>query len=181
MQTQRAASLITQSAAVVASCLALSATVVADVYEFRVAFANVPGIDELEAGDVHAGIRILEDRQTDKRAPKYIDEMSTLCAAYVVNDELDEAAVPCNYSVRKFRTMISYNNRGALRANLGDFEGAKEDFDYARSIDEPRYLTVEQAEYVRGLAEHNFLLVSELIARRDAPQLEGGLALSDAN
>lgn len=169
------------SVILIGSGLVLPTAGLADAFEIRVAFANVPGTDQLESGDIAGGIRILEERQVDRLAPKYIDEMATLCAAYVVNNEFDEAEAPCNFSVRKFRTMISYVNRGALRANLGDFEAARQDFDYARSIEEPRYLSEDQADYVRQLADHNFSLVNELIARRDQPEIEGGLALTDSN
>ena len=59
-----------------------SATAGAEIYPFRVAFENVPGAGELEAGDIDAGIEMLE-RQIDDEDADTGFVLATLCGATI--------------------------------------------------------------------------------------------------
>jgi hypothetical protein len=106
----------------------LAGTTLADGINFRVAFASVPGIDEIEAGKYDAAIEILERDRSGPGSDSLPDVLTTLCAAYIVNRQLDEARPVCEAAVRAEESDAAFNNRGVLRAYTGDMDGAMRDF-----------------------------------------------------
>ena len=62
MNHQESKRVTTTSTLITAAALMLCSPSFADVFPFRVAFENVPGIEEIEAGNIQAGIKVLEDQ-----------------------------------------------------------------------------------------------------------------------
>ncbi len=108
----------------------------AELYDFKVVYAEVPGTEEIRAGNHDAAIKILESRAKDANNYYVADELSTLCALYVVIGKLAAARNTCHVAVETDQSHAAYNNRGVLRAHLGDVAGAMEDFERARVLPE---------------------------------------------
>ena len=53
----------------------------AETYDFKVVYAEVPGINEILVGDTNAAIEILEARSKDPDRYYIPDELATLCAS----------------------------------------------------------------------------------------------------
>ena len=148
--------------------MALPAPSNAESFNFRVVYAEVPGVDEVLAGDHDAAIEILETRAKDTKKNYRTDETATLCALYVISGRLTTASKTCNKAVEIDRSHTAYNNRGVLRAHLGDAAGALEDFEQAR------VLPKNQKRYVRELMQHdprliatgNYATAQKLVAKR---------------
>ena len=64
--------------------LALPAISNAETYDFKVVYAEVPGAEEIRAGNHDAAIKILESRAKDANNDYVADELATLCALYIV-------------------------------------------------------------------------------------------------
>ena len=128
-RTIRAAAL---RVSVLAALLAMPALAAAKEYAFKVSYEDIPGVDELEAGDVDEGIAILESQLSDRKSRNYGHALATLCGAYVMTGEYDKAASVCDKAVRDGPADTAYNNRGVLRVHTGDLTGASQDFDRAR-------------------------------------------------
>jgi hypothetical protein len=90
----------------------------AQTYDFKVVYAEVPGIDEILAGNHDAAIKILENRTRDASSNDLADELATLCALYIVKGKLVVAQKTCNSAVETDRSHTAYNNRGVLRVHL---------------------------------------------------------------
>ncbi len=128
----------------------------ADEFSYRTAFENVPGVEELEAGNIQAGIEILEDQLYQAEMEFRGDLLATLCAAYVIDMSLANAAYACNEAVETYGTEMAYNNRGVYRVFIGDWIGAREDFDRARPEHLDAYLEELKTTDVRLMAIDNF-------------------------
>ena len=124
-----------QSSAPIASALIIGAALLfgnpsfAKPTYFRVVFENLPGTEEIEAGNLQAGIKALEDQLVQTELESSGDILATLCAAYIVNASMGKANSACNKAVKLNPTETAYNNRGVFRAHTGDLSGAREDFD----------------------------------------------------
>ena len=151
-------------------CLALVATLAlcswshADEARYRVLLGSVPGADEVEAGDVQAGIRILEEQLKEADPASKGEVWSTLCAAYIIDLTLAKAERACNKAVKLDPSYYALNNRGVLRVYQGDLAGAREDFGRVRPADVQAYLAHLEASNIRLVAASNFDLVNELLA-----------------
>ena len=138
----------------------------ADEARYRVLLGNVPGADEVEAGDVQAGIRVLEHQLKEAETATEGEVWSTLCAAYIIDLSLAKAERACNKAVKLDPSYYALNNRGVLRVYEGDLAGAREDFGRVRPPDMQAYLRQLKATNIRLVAASNFDLVSELLAMR---------------
>ena len=143
----------------------------AQSYDFKVVYAEVPGINEIVAGDHAAAIKILEERAKDTNTYYLADELATLCALYIVNRKLKEAGDACNKAVETDRSHTAYNNRGVLRVHLGDRAGAIEDFEHARVRPQyqKRYVEELMMRDARLIATSNYAVVKKMKTNREQP------------
>jgi hypothetical protein len=146
------------------AALALCSSSHADETRYRVLLGSVPGADEVEAGNVQAGIRILEDQLKVADPAQRGEVWSTLCAAYIIDLSLAKAGRACNKAVKLDPSYYALNNRGVLRVYQGDLAGAREDFGHVRPADVEAYLEQLKASNIRLVAASNFDLVNELLA-----------------
>ena len=155
-------------------CLILLATMAlptlsnAESFNFRVVYAEVPGINKVVAGDHAAAIEILESRTKDANAYYLRDQLATLCALYVVSGKFAVAHETCNKAVETDRSHTAYNNRGVLRAHLGDAAGALEDFERARVLpkQQKHYIQELMNRDPRLIATNNYAVAKKLSAKR---------------
>jgi len=148
----------------IAAALLLGSASFAELVYFRVAFNNVPGLEEIEAGDLEAGIKVLEDQLANIESERRCELLTTLCAAYIIDRSFDKAERACDKAMEINPTDAAYNNRGVVRAHKGDFAGAREDFDRVRPHRLDIYLEELWVKDVPLMAEENFGLVEELLA-----------------
>lgn len=143
----------------------------AEAYNFKVVFANVPGSAEIRAGDYDAAIEILEGRAKDPDRQYIADELATLCALYVVKHRLEAARTTCHNAVETDQSHVAYNNRGVLRAHLGDAAGAVRDFKRARvaPADRQRYIQELMRGDARLIASGNYAEAMQYVERHGRP------------
>lgn len=141
-----------------------------EVYPFRVAFEDLPGVDHLLAGDVARGIRILEQSLEAGTADEG-DVLATLCGAYIRKNQLSSAERACADAIERSGTDTAYNNRGVLRAFRGDLEGARRDFSRASPSDMEAYMEVLRARDVSLVAASNRKLLERLTASHSADEV----------
>lgn len=148
--------------------LAISSVCSAETFEFKVVYAQVPGIQKILAGEFDTAIARLETRASDSSNNYLPDETATLCALYVVTGNLDAGRKTCQTAVEVDRSFAAYNNRGVFRAHQGDAEGALEDFRRARVSPEHerRYIEDLKRRNARLMASRNFDVATAYIARR---------------
>lgn len=152
----------------------------ADEFPFRVAFENVPGVEEITSGDVTEGIAILERALENGDADKgYV--LATLCGAYIIHSSLEEASLVCTDAVEMSPGETAYNNRGVLRAFSGDFEGAREDFDRARPQRMDEYLEYLKTRDVGLIAHGNSGLLEDLVAKHSPLDAQSSVAMSSGS
>ena len=180
MKQPKSRRIATAPALISAAVLMLGNPSFADVIPFRIAFENVPGVEEIEAGNIQAGIKVLEDQLEQIEPASSGDILATLCAAYIVNVSLDKAERACNKAVETNPSETAYNNRGVIRAFNGDFSGAREDFDLARPRQLEAYLEELRTKDVRLMAHENYHLIDELLAKRTSAEDIASFALSTA-
>lgn len=152
-----------------------STTAGAETYPFRVAFEDVPGAAELGAGDIDAGIEILE-RQIDSEDDNAGLVLATLCGAYVLDASLHKADRICDQAVEQYPGETAFNNRGVLRAFNGDFRGAGADFDRARPERMAEYIENLKAKDVGLIADGNFGLLLELAVKHSPVDVKSSVA-----
>lgn len=157
--------------------VAVSVPGMAENYPFRVAFENVPGAAELEAGDVEAGIEILENLVDDHRVNTG-HVLATLCGAYIMDVSLEKAERVCDRAVAEHPGETAYNNRGVLRAFNGDFRGAQADLDRARPERMAEYIEYLRTKDVRLIADGNFGLLEKLAARHSSDEVQTSVAVN---
>lgn len=162
-------------AAVTVIYVIAGATAAAETYPFRVAFENVPGAAELEAGDIDAGIEKLEREIEDGDADTGF-VLATLCGAYVLDGSLHKAERTCDRAVTQYPGETAFNNRGVLRAFNGDFRGAEADFDQARPERMAEYLEYLKTKDVGLIADNNFDLLEELAAKHSPVDVKSSVA-----
>ena len=150
--------------------LALPAISKAETYDFKVVYAEVPGAEEIRAGNHDAAIKILESRVQNPDNHYVANELATLCALYIVKGKLSAASVTCNHAVETDGSDAAYNNRGVFRAHLGDAAGAKKDFERARILPDHRQRYIEElmSGDARLIASNNYSVVTEYATRRKA-------------
>lgn len=148
--------------------LALPSISNAEIYDFKVVYAEVPGTEEIRAGNHDAAIKILESRAKDTDDHYVAGELATLCALYVVNGKLAAARETCHVAIETDQSDAAYNNRGVLRAHLGDVAGAIEDFERARVLpdNQQRYVEEVMKGDARLIASSNYAVATEYIESR---------------
>ncbi len=168
--------------------LALSTVSIADPYELQVVVANSPGSEDYVAGNLDAAIELLESREKMADNLYVGEELATLCAFYILKDNLAAARETCSAAVEIDQSGFAYNNRGVLRAKLGNTVGALEDFDRVRILpdDQPRYIEQLKEDNARFIASRNFVLATEFVERRSTsePTMTGaanGANIEDMN
>lgn len=143
------------------------AGLIASTIEFRVIYSTVPGIDKIVSGQLDEAIELLESRRRNSDFVLVPDELSTLCALYIVERTFSKAQTVCHAAVEKDQSVAAYNNRGVLFAHLGKIEAAIEDFDCARvqPEDMPNYLRrmgKGSASNAKLVASSNFEIAIDL-------------------
>jgi hypothetical protein len=152
----------------------------ADDYDLRVVYADVPGTSKLEAGQIEAGVELLEaqlNEHSDGPAQEQAsDIMATLCAAYIISRSFDRADRPCNQAVERAPSFTALNNRAIYRAFTGDVAGAREDLDRARPAHLEAYINELAERDPRVVAHYNFGLIEELLAKRRGESMDTATA-----
>lgn len=152
----------------------------AETRTFRVAFEWVPGTEQIEAGNLQAGIKALEDQLAQIELESSGDILTTLCAAYIVNRSLDKAERVCDKAVEINPTESAYNNRGVFRAHTGDLSGARKDFERIRPHQVEVYLEELWVKDVPLIASSNYDLVDKLLSKRASAEVDRTVASSAA-
>jgi len=163
--------------------LALPIVSIAEPYGLQLAVVEVPGTEDYAAGNLDAAIELLESRE-NMADDHYIGlELATLCALYILKGNLDAARETCSAAVKIDQSGYAYNNRGVLRAQLGDTVGALEDFDRVRVLpdDQPRYVEDSKESKARFIASRNFAVTTEIMERRRANEPTMAGAVNSAN
>lgn len=155
---------IATAASVILALLIAPLPATASQFDFRVGFAEVPGIEEIEAGRFREAIEILENRRRDPDAQYIEEELTTLCGVYIVAGELRKARKVCDEAVEKDRTDAAWNNRGVLRIHSGDTAGALSDFSKVRvpPIEYDGYIADLMRRNPRLMASSNYELVEKI-------------------
>lgn len=151
-----------------ATILFVSCQAAADAFDLRVGFGDVPGVEEITAGDVKKGIQILEDELAAAKAVDRAPLLVTLCAAYLLDDDLRAAQDTCNRAVAAGRSEGAYNNRGVFRALVGDLAGARLDFDRVRPVSLDVYIEDLRNKDPGLMAYDNYHAIERLINEREA-------------
>ena len=139
----------------------------AETFAFRVAFEDVPGVEDVVSGNLQDGIVRLEtELDNDSSDTGFV--LATLCGAYIMDMALDHASRTCDAAVKHQPGRTAFNNRGVLRALLGDFEGAREDFEKARPAELSAYLEDLRRRDVGLVANDNFRKFENLTAGRES-------------
>ena len=139
----------------------------ADEPRYRVVLEDLPGADEVEAGNFQAGIRLLESQLENGKSPGKAGLWSTLCAAYIYAIALDKAEDACDKAVDVDASYAALNNRGVLRVYKRDLSGAQSDFDRVRPLRVDAYLQELRTTNIRLVAASNFELLEELLKKQD--------------
>ncbi len=180
MKLQHARHNAIASTLVIATALLLGKPGFAEVIPFRVVFENVPGVEEIEAGNIQAGIKVLEDQLNQVEQGDSGDILATLCAAYIANATPDKAERACNKAVEVDPSKTAYNNRGVFRAFTGDFSGAREDFERVRPHQLEAYMDELRTKDVGLVAADNFRLIDQLLAEHTVTEINASVALRTA-
>ena len=148
--------------------LALPTMSNAETYNFKVVYAEVPGIEEINHGHFDAAIEILESRLKDTNSHHVADELATLCALYIMKRKIAAAHRTCDVAVENDQSAAAYNNRGVLRAHLKNAAGAMEDFARVRVLPAYRQRYFEELTRLeaRLLASSNYDVAERYAARR---------------
>lgn len=168
---------VTVYSTVSAALLAMSAASQAETLPFRVAFENVPGVEEITSGNASDGIRILK-QQIENGDADNGPVLATLCGAYILELSLVEAAQVCTDAVEKFPGETAFNNRGVLRVFTGDLEGAHEDFDRARPAHMDEYFEYLMTRDVGLIANGNHGLLEALQAKHSPDDVTASVAVN---
>ena len=165
-----------QRSLILAAALLFSGMSFAESPSFRVAFEDVPGVEHIEAGNIDAGIKVLEEELASVAANSSGKLLTTLCAAYIVNQSTRKAKRVCNRAVAVDPSKSAYNNRGVYRALSGNLSGARDDFARVRPLEIEVYLEELRITDVPLIADDNFqlanLILSNLTATRNRHAFE---------
>ena len=168
---RRSSSLIAP-ALFIAAALMIGKQSFADESGYRVLLETVSGADEIEAGNIQAGIKMLEDQLNQVEQVNNGDIWSTLCAAYIINVSLNQAERACTKAVEIDPSYHALNNRGVFRVYKGDYSGAREDFERVRPLHVEAYLDKLKTTNVRLVAAGNFNLVNQRLAKHTPAEVK---------
>jgi hypothetical protein len=149
--------------------LMAATTLHADEYPFRAAFERVPGSEQVENGQTEEGIATLRAELQNGDPETRGMVLSTLCGAYVVIASFAAAEYTCNAAVEASHSAIAYNNRGVYHVLVGDWSGARRDFERARPPALEAYMEELWQRDVGLVATGNFDLIDDLQAQH-APE-----------
>ena len=163
---------------ILSAILLMAVTSNAQSNEFKVVYANVPGIEEIRVGNYHAAIDILESRAADADTHYVTDELATLCGLYIVARRLSAASVACHKAVEADGSDAAYNNRGVFRAHLGNAAGALEDFQRARVLpgNLQNYIEQRMQRDARFIASNNYAVAATQTDDRKRARIGQSLA-----
>jgi len=164
----------------IAAALMIGNQSIAEEPGYRVVLESVPGADEIEAGNIRAGIKILKDQLYQVEPENSGDIWTTLCAAYIADISLYKAERACTNAVEIDPTYHALNNRGVFRVYDGNLIGARGDFERVRPLNVEAYPDKLKTTNVRLVAAGNFDLVSQLLARRTRQQGKSSGVVSTA-
>jgi len=153
----------------------------AEPLEFKVAMENLPGVDEVQAGQVDLGISMLVAQQGAPGSVTWQRTIATLCGVYVLASHYKKAADACEAAVANDPGETAYNNRGVLRVHSGDLDGAFEDFEQARPNDVGEYLQLIRASDPKLIAASNTRALEYLRVRLDSKRAREPQRLSSAD
>jgi len=152
----------------------------ADVLNFRVAFENVPGAAQIEAGNLAAGMQVIEERLHRDGSESRGAMLATLCAAYIINDSLHKAENTCNQAVATEPTAAAYNNREVFRASAGDYFGGRVDFRRVQLRQLEIYFEELKISDPPLIAAGNFRLIDALMTKHSVVPTNPVLAINTA-
>jgi hypothetical protein len=152
----------------------------AEQLEFRVAMEDLPGIDEVQSGQVDLGISILEARKAAPGSVTWQRTIATLCGVYVLAAEYKKATKACETAIANAPGETAFNNRGVLRVHNGDLDGAFEDFEKARPKDVGEYLQLIRESDPKLIAVSNTKSLEYLRLRLDTAHMREPQKLSSA-
>jgi len=152
----------------------------AEQLEFKVAMEDLPGIDEVQAGQVDLGISILEANKATPGSVTWQRTIATLCGIYVLAADYKKANDACETAVADAPGETAFNNRGVLRVHYGDFIGASEDFEKARPQDVGEYLQLIRESDPKLIAASNTKSLEYLRLRMDTARVREPQKLSSA-
>ena len=156
------------------AALAMTSPALAERLEFRVAMEDIPGVDDVLAGDIAAGQRKLEAQVQTTAGDLRGQVLATLCGVYVLAQEYQLARNTCNRAVAEHGDETAYNNRGVYKVHLGDLQGAALDFAKARPTDVDDHLALLWATNPGLIAVGNTEKLGALATRLDDQQPPGG-------
>ena len=168
-------------ALVIAAILMIGNQSFADESRFRVLAEDVPGAEEIKAGNIQAGIKMLEDQLNQVGQVNSGDIWSTLCAAYISTVSLKQAERACNNAVEIDPTYHALNNRGVFHLSTGNLFKAREDFNRVRPLNVESYLDDLKRTNARLVAASNFDLVNKMLAKQTPAEIKAsGVILTAA-
>jgi len=103
--------------------ISLGPAAAAETVRFHVAFEDVPGSAQLEAGKLTNGIAILEAAYAEGNVDEG-EALATLCGAYLLLRDLVKARSLCSTAAGRYPNQSSLNNYGIYLAVVGDFDAA---------------------------------------------------------
>lgn len=132
---------------------------VSNAYHLQVIYSGVKDPDK--------AIPFLENKESYAER-----DLSTLCALYIMKKAFIKAGKTCDRAVEEEGSFTAYNNRGVLRAKLGDITGALEDFGLVRVHPDfmNEYVNNLSSKDVRVIASNNYSVMQKFKKKR--PQVE---------
>ncbi len=160
--------------------IAFGNTSFAESFPFRVAFENLPGVEQIEAGNMRAGIELLEQQLEKATAGSRGDVLATLCGAYVMGHYLDKAVSTCDDAVQTKATDTAHNNRGVYRIFTGNFDGATADFNRARPHRMEEYFEYLKTKHAALIANTNYDILQVMAAEYESTDVNTSVAMQPA-
>ena len=123
-------------------------------YAFKVELPGDFASEEIAAQDHSAAIKVLEALQGEPED----GELTMLCGLYIIERQLADAHNACDAAVAIDQSYEAYNNRGVLRVNLKNLQGALNDFNKAKRIYINTVITADEnhREAVRYVNDHKY-------------------------
>lgn len=164
----------------VAAGIAIPSMSLAESWELQTVNEEVPGTREIESGDAVNGIRISEKVLNRVRPSEEVAVLNNLCIGYIMTEEFEKAEQFCQFAVETEReTVVSRNNRGVLKAIVGQYSDAIEDFERAwedgciQGCENASTTDLDHAHHValRNLERTQQMMISQQTVTGEARQL----------
>jgi len=138
-------------------CLGLlgHGSLLAESWELRAMDENIVGSREILDGKIDDAIELLEQaRENTRREDSGV--LGNLCVAHALKLEYAKALRYCSRAIHSTEAdPMTYNNRGAVRAAMGDERGALRDFWQAGCTSTCGSSCVEDDNPARSVAQRN--------------------------